>query len=61
MKAILEAMKANKGKIIKRGLIAIGAVAGLTILGGTLIKRDDEDDLDDVCINAEDDEDSDEQ
>lgn len=59
MKAILNVIKANKGKIIKRGLIAIGAITGLTILGGALIKRGEDDGLD-VEVNDEEDEESDE-
>lgn len=38
MKNILEVIKENKGKILKRGLIILGAAAGLFIVGKILMR-----------------------
>lgn len=39
MKNIIEVVKANKGAIAKRGLIAIGAAAGLVLASKMLIGK----------------------
>ena len=39
MKNIIEVVKANKGAIAKRGLIAIGAAAGLLLASKMLIGK----------------------
>jgi len=39
MKNIIEVIKTNKGIIIKRGLIIVGAVAGLLIAATVLAKN----------------------
>lgn len=42
---LIEGIKANKGKIIKRGLILIGAAAGLILTYGLLKGPTEEDDF----------------
>jgi ligand-binding sensor protein len=42
MKKIMEAIKANKGIILKRGLIVLGAVAGMTLVGKVLMSKDND-------------------
>lgn len=39
MKNIIEVVKANKTAIVKRGLIAVGAVAGLVVASKVLIGK----------------------
>ena len=47
MKNIIEVVKTNKTKIIKRGLIVLGAVAGLALAGIAFKGKDtDEDEYD---------------
>ena len=60
MKNIIEVVKENKTKIIKRGLIVLGAVAGLALAGLAFKGKDsDEDEYDCESEGAEIDESSD--
>jgi hypothetical protein len=46
MKNIIEVVKANKKVILKRTLIAVGVITGLTLVGKMIAaKADDEDDI----------------
>lgn len=62
MNKIMEVIKANRGIILKRGLIALGAVAGLTIVTKLLIARGitSEEIESEVTETTEDDEETDE-
>ena len=44
---ILDIINENKGIIIKRGLLALGAVAGLTIASKALFGRNHDEDFED--------------
>jgi len=41
MKKMLEVVKANKGVIIRNGLIMVGTFVGLAIVDGILSKKDE--------------------
>jgi hypothetical protein len=55
MKELMEVVKANKGKIVKRGLIVLGAATGLAIATFAVLKKvnTDEDATGEVAGTAE--------
>lgn len=61
MKNIIEVIKANKGAILKRGLIVLGTAAGLLIFGKFLIAKNatTECPVEEVDENVDEDEDED--
>lgn len=53
MKNIVEIIKTNKGVILKRGLIAMGAIAGLTIAGKVLMATAENSEDSEVLVDEE--------
>jgi hypothetical protein len=53
MKSLLEVIKANKGTIVKRTLVSVGLVIGVTVLGAMISKSDVEDEDCGDCIYDE--------